>query len=176
LPEESLAQALARLRVSPGPAFAYPLTALLRAALRRNHAMESSVSLDLSATDAPYRWGRLFAVYEKVQEDAQGDINATVRDRYWSSAAATPALICGVLSRLNGHHLRKLETPQRIRAERLIGEVMSDLHDFPARLSLPEQGRYAHGYWHQRTALFTRRDANAATTHDGATPDAPQGA
>ncbi|HEY1386229.1 MAG TPA: type I-C CRISPR-associated protein Cas8c/Csd1 [Dongiaceae bacterium] len=168
LPEELLANALARLRIPRGPAFAYPLTALLRAVLRRNHAMESSVSLDPSATDFPYRWGRLFAVYEKVQEDAQGDIDATVRDSYWASAAATPAVVCGVLSRLNGHHLRKLETPRRIRAERLIGEVVAEMRDFPPRLSLPEQARFALGYWHQRTALFTRREPAEAIPSEAA--------
>ena len=157
LPEELLALALGRLRTPAGPAARYALMALLRAVLHRNHALECPMSLDPAAADPAYRWGRLFAVYEKAQEDAQPGIDATVRDRFWSSAAATPALVVGVLSRLNGHHLRKLEPRQRIPHERLIGEIMSGLRDFPVRLTLPEQGRFALGYWHQRTALFTRR-------------------
>jgi CRISPR-associated protein Csd1 len=168
LPEELLTLALGRLRVSRRPGDGYALTALLRVALLRNHAMETTVSLDLAATDPAYRWGRLFAVFEKAQEDAQEGINVTVRDRFWASAAATPSMVFGVLSRLNGHHLRKLETPGRIRFERLIGEIMSGIQDFPSRLSLPEQGRFALGYWHQRTALFTRRDSAAPSTDQAA--------
>lgn len=177
LPEEVLTLALDRLRLplSANPrrrrhilSARYPLTALLRAILRRNHAMETTVSLDLTATDPAYRWGRLFAVFEKAQEDAQPGIDATVRDRFWASAAATPAMVFAVLSRLNGHHLRKLETPGRIRFERLIGEIMSGLQDLPARLSLQEQGRFALGYWHQRTALFTRRESVAPSTDQAA--------
>lgn len=177
LPEEILMLALDRLRLPLAAnsrrrqqilSARYPLTALLRAVLRRNHAMETTVSLDLTATDPAYRWGRLFAVFEKAQEDAQEGINVTVRDRFWASAAATPAMVFGVLSRLNGHHLRKLEAPGRIRFERLIGEIMSGIQDFPSRLSLPEQGRFALGYWHQRTALFTRRDSAAPSTDQAA--------
>jgi CRISPR-associated protein Csd1 len=163
LPEEVLALALGRLRVSERPGDRYALTSLLRTILRRNHAMETTVSLDLNATDPAYRWGRLFAVFEKAQEEAQPGIDATVRDRFWSSAAATPAMVFGVLNRLNGHHLRKLEMPARVRLERLTGEIMSEIQDFPTRLSLPEQGRFALGYWHQRTAFFVRREsANSA--------------
>jgi len=168
LPEEVLTLALGRLRVSSRPGDRYALTALLRVALLRNHAMETTVSLDLTATDPAYRWGRLFAVFEKAQEDAQEGINVTVRDRFWASAAATPSMVFGVLSRLNGHHLRKLETPGRIRFERLIGEIMSGIQNFPFRLSLPEQGRFALGYWHQRTALFTRRDSAAPSADQAA--------
>ena len=167
LPQELLGWALARLRLSRGAA-AYSLTALLRVLLRRNHAMESTVSLDPSATDRAYLWGRLFAVFEKAQEEAQPGIDATVRDRFWGSAAATPQLVFPVLSRLNGHHLRKLDQPARIRLERLSGEIMGGVRDFPARLSLAEQGRFALGYWHQRTALFTRREPTAIPAENAA--------
>jgi len=167
LPQELLGGALARLRLSRGAA-AYSLTALLRVLLRRNHAMESTVSLDPSATDPAYLWGRLFAVFEKAQEEAQPGIDATVRDRFWASAGATPQLVFPVLSRLNGHHLRKLDPPARRRLERLIGEIMGDVRDFPARLSLAEQGRFALGYWHQRTSLFTRREPTATPAENAA--------
>lgn len=162
LPEEALALALLRLRAPRRADAPYALTALIRALLTRNHAMEAPVSLDLTATDAAYRWGRLFAVYEKAQADAQPGIEATIRDRFWGGAAATPQLVFATLNRLNGHHLRKLEPRARIPAERLIGEILGGVHGFPARLPLPEQGRFALGYWHQRAALFAPRAATAA--------------
>ncbi len=159
LPGEVLGHTLARLRVPHKAAAGYALTALLRLVLARNHTMELPVSLDPHSADPAYRWGRLFAVFELVQADAQPGINATVRDRFWASAAATPSLVFGSLSRLNGHHLRKLDEPKRRRAERAIGDIMSGIpaSAFPTRLSLPDQGRFAVGYWHQRADWFTAR-------------------
>lgn len=102
-------------------------------------------------------------MYEKVQADAQPGIEATIRDRFWGSAAATPEQVFATLNRLNGHHLRKLEPRAKIPSERLIGEILSGVQAFPARLSLPEQGRFALGYWHQRAALFAPRSAATPT-------------
>ena len=164
LPAEILVNALARLRVLKAITDRYALTALLRLILARNHAMELPVSLDNHSADPAYRWGRLFAVYELVQADSQQGINATIRDRFWSSAAATPNLVFGTLSRLNGHHLRKLDERQRRRAERVIGDIIAGVpaSAFPSRLSLPEQGAFAVGYWHQRADWFKPREPSLA--------------
>ena len=118
-----------------------------------------TVSLNKDSTNIPYTLGRLFAVYEEIQEKANPGINATIRDKYFNSAAATPAVIFPILDRLCQHHLRKLETPQRIVLDRQTGELKNILGETnPARLSLPEQGSFYLGYYHQRQLRFTKKE------------------
>ena len=106
-----------------------------------------------------YRLGCLFAVLEKLQADANPGLNATIRDRYYSSASCTPKAVFGTLMRLHAHHLKKLQHQgQRVNAEKRIAEIMSDINDFPAHLNLEEQGLFAIGYYHQRQALFTKKE------------------
>lgn len=114
------------------------------------------MSLDVTNSNAGYRLGRLFAVLEKVQEEANPGINATIRDRYYGSASAMPVAAFPHLMKLKNHHLSKLENRGRaVNFERMIGEIMSGLSDLPAHLSLPDQGCFAIGYYHQRQALFS---------------------
>ncbi len=62
--------------------------------------------------------------------------------------------------KLKNHHLAKLENRGRaVNLDRMIGEIMEGLDDFPSHLSLPDQGRFAVGYYHQRQALFTKKSA-----------------
>ena len=58
--------------------------------------------------------------------------------------------------RLKNHHLAKLNERENAYFERLLGEIMGGLNDFPKHLSLQEQGRFALGYYHQRQAFFTK--------------------
>ena len=114
--------------------------------------------LDPTNPDAAYRMGRLFAVLEKIQEEANPGINATIRDRYYGAASSTPVSVFTTLLRLKNHHLGKL-SPERGRyMEKLIGEIVEELADFPRVLPLAEQGRFALGYYHQRQAFFTKRE------------------
>lgn len=114
------------------------------------------MSLDTTNSNVGYRLGRLFAMLEKIQEEASPGINATIRDRFYGSASATPVAAFPHLMKLKNHHLGKLENRGRaINLERMIGDIMDALSDFPAHLSLPDQGRFAVGYYHQRQALFT---------------------
>lgn len=113
------------------------------------------MSLDTSINFVGYRLGRLFAVLEKIQEEASPGINTTIRDRFYGSASATPVAAFPHLMKLKNHHLAKLENRRRVvNLERRIGEIMDGLIDFPAHLSLADQGRFAVGYYHQRQALF----------------------
>ena len=114
--------------------------------------------LDMQQTDAPYLLGRLFAVLERVQQQAQPGINATIRDRYYGAASTTPVLVFTTLLRLKNAHLKKLSEAQTTYFERLIGEIMLPLSDFPRQLALPQQARFALGYYHQRQAFYTRKD------------------
>ena len=115
--------------------------------------------LDLENTSPAYRLGRLFAALEKIQEEASPGLNATIRERYYGAASSTPVVVFTTLLRLKNHHLAKLTNRGRaINFERLLGEIMGGLNDFPKHLSLPEQGRFALGYYHQRQAFFTKSD------------------
>jgi CRISPR-associated protein Csd1 len=93
---------------------------------------------------------------EKIQEEASPGINATIRDRFYGSASATPVTAFSHLMKLKNHHLAKLDNRGRaVNLERVIGEIMDGLIDFPAHLSLADQGRFAVGYYHQRQSFFT---------------------
>ncbi len=116
--------------------------------------------LDMQQTDAPYLLGRLFAVLERIQKQAQPGINATIRDRYYGAASTNPVSVFTTLLRLKNAHLKKLTDGQTAYFERLIGEVMAPLTDFPRQLALPEQAKFALGYYHQRQAFYARKDAS----------------
>lgn len=120
---------------------------------------EVSMKLDPLQPSTGYQLGRLFAILEKIQEEANPGINSTIRERFYGAACATPVTVFTNLLRLKNHHLAKLESKGRvINFERLLGEIMGTLQDFPAHLDLHEQGRFAIGYYHQRQAFFTAKD------------------
>lgn len=137
--------------------------ALIKAYLNRYHRFypdqrykEVTPELDTTQTSDGYLLGRMFAVLEKIQEEASPGINATIRERFYGSACATPVTVFANLLRLKNHHLAKLDGKGRVvYFERLLGEIMGHLHEFPAHLSMREQGLFAIGYYHQRQALFT---------------------
>jgi CRISPR-associated protein Csd1 len=117
------------------------------------------MSLDQQNTNVGYRLGRLFAALEKVQEEASPGINATIRDRFYGAASATPVAAFPHLMKLKNHHLAKLENRGRaVNLERLIGEIVDGIDEFPAHLSLQDQGRFAVGYYHQRQDFFRKRE------------------
>jgi len=142
--------------------------ALIKAYLNRYYRFypspnykEVAMELDASQSSVGYQLGRLFAVLEKIQEEANPGLNATIRERFYGSACATPVTVYAILLRLKNHHLAKLEKIGRVvYFERLLGEIMVNLRDFPAHLSLHEQGLFAIGYYHQRQAFFTKKVAN----------------
>jgi CRISPR-associated protein Csd1 len=91
-------------------------------------------------------------VLERVQEEANPRINATIRDRYYGAFSAVPSSVFPTLMRLKNHHLSKLgNVGRRINLEKLIGEIVDGLPPtLPSHLSLADQGRFAIGYYHQR--------------------------
>ena len=118
-----------------------------------------TVSLNENSPNVAYTLGRLFLVYERVQEWANPGINATIKNKYFNSAAATPAMIFPILDNLCKKHLRKLETPKRISCEKQIGDLKNRLGEsYPLRLTLPEQGSFDLGYYHQKEFLYTKRE------------------
>jgi CRISPR-associated protein Csd1 len=139
---------------------------------------EPTTMLDPTNPQASYRLGRLFAVLEKIQEESAGsNLKKTIRDRYYGAASSTPASVVPLLLKLKNHHVGNLdERGQRMlyrafqdhRPDDYIGEILAGVGDIPAHLTLPEQGRFALGYYHQRQAFFTKADAandNSEGTH-----------
>lgn len=149
--------------------------ALLKAYLNRRarwepHSQEEelSVSLDPHNTNIGYVLGRLFAVLEKIQLEANPGINATIRDRYYAAASGTPLTVFGTLMRLKNHHLAKLDNRGRqINFEKLLAEILGNVKDFPAHLSLADQGRFAVGYYHQMQQFYAKSADTAVVSAEG---------
>jgi len=136
---------------------------ILKACLNRKNRIqklnqkEITMSLDTNNTDVAYRIGRLFATLEKIQEEANPGINATIRDRYYGAASSSPVTVFPRLLSLKNSHLKKLSEGRKIYFEKLIGEILSDVKSFPTNLSLNEQAGFAIGYYHQRQDFFTSK-------------------
>jgi CRISPR-associated protein Csd1 len=131
----------------------YLRAAILKACLVRNHQMEVPMSLDCERREPAYRLGRLFALLEKAQRDATNP-TATIRDRYFGAASATPAAVFPQLLRLGQHHISKAEYGGY--TDKLIAEVADGIDELPRHLSLEEQGLFTLGYYHQRNALYRK--------------------
>lgn len=161
---ESLLQAVI-LRIKAERAVSYARAKLLKGCLNRklrfrnpNQERSITVSLDKDNPNIGYRLGRLFATLEKIQQEANPGINATIRDRFYAAASSTPQTVFGNLMRLKNHHLAKLENAgRRVYFERLIGEIISGFQEFPAHLALDDQGRFAIGYYHQQQDFFVKK-------------------
>ena len=120
-----------------------------------------TVSLNESSTNVPYTLGRLFAVYEAAQERANPGISATIRDKYFNAAAATPAHIFPVLNNLYQHHIRKMDAKYRVFFDKQVGDLTGNLEEtLPNRLGLPEQGAFQLGYYHQKQKRFEKKENN----------------
>lgn len=138
--------------------------AVIKAYYLRNYPTELNkevytVSLN-ETTNVPYLLGRLFSVLEAVQRAANPGINTTIKDRYFNAACATPGLSFPTLLRLSQKHLRKLNDGLATHYDKQITELMAQLPEsgFPARLSLPDQGKFTIGYYHQTQKRYVKKN------------------
>lgn len=141
--------------------------AIIAAVLRRNFKEKVPMSLDRANPDPAYRLGRLFAVLESIQQAALPGLNATIKDRYFAAASATPARVFPLLVKTATHHLSNLRKGDKgglaHHFEAEMGEIWSGLEaELPRSLNLEEQGRFIGGYYHQRWA---RKSDNPDTSH-----------
>ncbi len=146
----------------------YLRASILKAWLIRNHQTHITEMLDETNTNPGYRLGRLFAVLEKTQQDAMPGINSTIRDRFYSSASATPRSVFGRLLRTYQHHLGKLDIGSKITHEKRAQEILAEVTDFPAHLNLKDQAQFALGYYHQRKDFFTKKESNPSIETESA--------
>jgi CRISPR-associated protein Csd1 len=145
----------------------YVRAAAIKAFLLRKYRNQSRnpfqevlvMSLNEQSTIPAYVLGRLFAVLEKVQQEAIGNVNASIKDRYFTSACASPASVFPILLRLSQHHISKAEYGYT--SDRRIQEILNLLdiekNPIPPRLSLDDQGVFILGYYHQRAAFYARK-------------------
>lgn len=138
--------------------------AVIKAYYLRNYPTELNkevytVSLN-ETTNVPYLLGRLFSVLEAVQKAANPGINTTIKDRYFNAACATPGMSFPTLLRLSQKHLRKLNDGLATHYDKQITELMAQLPEsgFPARLSLPDQGKFTIGYYHQTQKRYAKKN------------------
>jgi len=122
---------------------------------------EIKMSLDTTQTSSGYQLGRLFACLEKIQKEAQGETNTTIRERYYSSASTSPRTVFPILMRLKNHHLAKIEKKGIVvdfekRLSEIIGKINAKI-GFPAHLNINEQGYFAIGYYHQMQNFYTSK-------------------
>jgi len=164
-PQSWLQAALRRCRAEQS--VDHPRAAILKACLNRTTTEDKeklAVSLDPDHPNVAYRLGRLFAVFERIQEEASPGLSATVRDRYFGAASTNPLAVFPTLNRLKNHHLAKLSNRGRAQnLEKLVGTIVDGLPadaPFPPHLALADQGRFAVGYYHQRHNSSTYRNTN----------------
>jgi len=150
----------------------YERAAIIKACLLRKyrnqpeHPLQEVVQMSLNekSTHPAYLLGRLFAVLEKVQQEAIPGLNATIKDRYVATACASPATVFPILLRLAQHHIAKAEygyaSDRRI--QNILDLLDIETNPIPTRLNLDEQGVFILGYYHQRAAFYRKRDAGNA--------------
>ena len=120
------------------------------------------VSLNPDASNVPYTLGRLFSVLEAIQASANPGINATIKDKYFNSAAATPAVIFPILINLAQKHLKKLRGSNAglvVFYEKQLTELCSRIGEqYPAHMNLPQQGSFQLGYYCQTQARYQKKE------------------
>lgn len=161
-PESLFINTLIRIRAEQG-GITWGRAAILKAFLIRNRNLQEEelfVGLNEQSNDVPYVLGRMFAVLEMVQEEANPELNTTIRDRYFNAACATPASVFYVLIKLKNSHIRKIGKQKegtKIYFETLLTELMGKLTGFPRQLNPEEQGRFILGYYHQVQKRYEKK-------------------
>jgi CRISPR-associated protein Csd1 len=156
--------------------------ALIKGVLRRTFGLEIGESMNANAAQGEqgYLFGRLMALIERMQQVALGDVNATVVDRFFSAASATPKAVFPRVMKNCRYHATKAKGDPRSQGtarwlERQLDEVSQQIKEFPSHLDLQQQGLFILGYHHQRYALWQKRppaeekttaEAETVTTRD----------
>ena len=162
-PQELYSSLLIRIRAEQGEV-SWRRAAIIKAFLIKNYHMQKGdefVALNEETREAPYILGRIFAVLESIQEEANPGINATIRDRYFNAACASPASIFPILMKLKNSHVRKLDDRKKglkVYFETTLTRLMGKLDEYPKRLNLEEQGRFILGYYHQMEKRFEKKE------------------
>lgn len=135
--------------------------AIIKAYLLRNDTQQNrmealTVRLNDDCNDLPYVLGRLFSVLEDIQQQANPGINTTIKDRYFSSASATPAVVFPVLLNLAEKHQKKLSAGQKVYNSKRLQDLMGRIREsYPTHLTLSDQGIFQLGYYHETQKRYS---------------------
>ena len=125
------------------------------------------MSLDKESTNRAYLLGRMFAVLERIQYQALGDINASIADRYYGSASAVPFSVFPRLLVGACHHLSRLRKDKpglAVNLDKDLGEIIAALPEhYPRHFSIDEQGRFSIGYYQQKQSYFASKESVTPT-------------
>lgn len=164
-PEELYYNTLMRIRAEQGR-ITSGRAAIIKSCLIRNYKLEKGddfVELNENYTEVPYILGRTFALLEWIQEMTNPGINTTIRDRYFNSASATPAVVFPTLLKLDMSHMNKLKKDQESmkrnfarKREDELTNLLSKIEKFPNHLDLEQQGQFILGYYHQKQARYNQ--------------------
>ena len=169
-PMSLLSQLLARIRAD-GDANGLRI-AMIKAILARKSRkglIKEGVpmSLDKESKNPAYLLGRMFAVLERIQYQALGDINAGIADRYYGSASAVPFSVFPRLLVGARHHLSRLRKDKpglAVNLDKDLGEIISALpQNYPRHFSIDEQGRFSIGYYQQKQSYFASKEPVTST-------------
>ena len=162
-PRTWLASAIMRLRAGDDPSRGWHAAAIKACINRMSNEEPLPVTLEPDNPSPAYQLGRLFAVLEAAQYAALGRVNASIADRYYGAASATPARVFGAL--LRGAKTHVSDARKRGKGgwiEPKLGEIIARLPpDLPRTLRLEDQGRFAVGYYHERASRPAKADAEA---------------
>lgn len=162
-PYTLFASCIRRIRAESGDKDRNPVhitrAAIIKAYLNRTKSNQQNIKvmLDRDNTNQGYLCGRLFAVLDKIQDDANNQ--HSIRERYMNSASSTPAAVFATILNLSSHHSEKLNEGRKIYYEKLKQEIIDKISadGFPAHLDLQEQGRFFVGYYHQMQDFYTKK-------------------
>lgn len=164
-PYTLLSACIRRIRAESGDGNAARITriAIIKAFLNRQNVNDKrmEIMLDKRNTNQGYLCGRLFAVLDRIQEDANGI--SSIRERYMNAASSTPSSVFATILNLSSHHLENLSNEgMKVFYEKLKQEIIDKISSdgFPAHLDLQDQGRFFVGYYHQRQDFFNKKEEN----------------
>ena len=135
--------------------------AIIKAYLKRqqnDNQQKIEVMLDKENPNQGYLCGRLFAVLDKIQDDANNQ--HSIRERYMNAASATPATVFATILNLSSHHSEKLNEGRKIFFEKIKQEIIDKISPdgFPSHLDLQDQGRFFVGYYQQMQWFYTKNN------------------
>ena len=133
--------------------------AIIKAYLNRlNNQEKINTMLDKENKNQGYLCGRLFAVLDKIQGDANGQ--HSIKERYMNAASATPATIFATIINLSSHHSEKLNDGRKVYFEKLKQEIVDKIsaEGFPSHLDLQDQGRFFVGFYHQQQEFYIKKE------------------
>lgn len=151
---------------------------------------EVNIEMNPLLDNPGYSLGMLTAVLERLQSLALGDVNASVVDRFFSAASASPRSVFVRLLKNSRHHFRKArDSDEKYVAgsarymERLKDEILSRFSvvakvendqqpankrpaypqdsGIPMHLNLEDQGLFVLGYHQMRHWMFMKKEQRA---------------